>query len=72
MTYDELSKHFLFGGPVQYHNHRCHVVAMNDLLKTVTLELDRRTIPDVKPEEVETYDETRRSNRGREGRHSDH
>lgn len=58
MKYSDLTDHFLFGGPVRYHNHRCHVVAMNDLLKTVTLELDRRTIPDVKPEEVETYDET--------------
>lgn len=62
MNYDKLKYYFLFGGPVKYHNHRCHVVAMNDLLKTVTLELDRRTIPGVKPEEVKAYDEIRRSN----------
>lgn len=58
MTYGELTKRFLFGGPVYYHNQRCHVVAMNDLLKTVTLEFNRKIIPDVKPGEVEKYDET--------------
>lgn len=62
MTYDDLTKRFLFGGPVQYHNHRCHVVAMNDLLETVTLEFNRKIIPDVRSWEVEKYDEVRRSN----------
>lgn len=62
MTDKQLTSLFLFGGPVQYHNHRCHVVAMNDLLKTVTLEFNRKIIPDVRPGEVKPYDETRRSN----------
>lgn len=57
MTYDELTSCFLFGGPVKYHNKRCHVVAVNDLLKTVTLEFNRKIIPDIKPEEVSEYDE---------------
>lgn len=59
MNYDELTDHFLFGGPVRYHNKRCHVVAMNDLLHTVKLEHDGKIIPKpIKSEEVETYDET--------------
>lgn len=62
MNYDKLKYYFLFGGPVKYHNQRCHVVAMNDLLKTVTLEFNRKIIPDVRPGEVEKYDEVRRSN----------
>lgn len=59
INYHELAKHFLFGGPVRYHNKRCHVVVMNDLLHTVKLEHDGKIIPKpIKPEEVETYDET--------------
>jgi hypothetical protein len=59
MNYDKLKYYFLFGGPVKYHNQRCHVVAMNDLLHTVKLEQDGKIIPKpIKPEEVETYDET--------------
>lgn len=61
MNYDKLKRYFLFGGPVQHHNHRCHVVAMNDLLKTVTLECNGERIPDIKPEEAKHYDETGRS-----------
>ena len=63
MNYDKLKYYFLFGGPVRYHNKRCHVVAMNDLLHTVKLEHNGETIPKpIKSEEVETYDETGRSN----------
>lgn len=59
MTDKQLTSLFLFGGPVKYHNQRCHVVAMNDLLHTVKLEHDGKIIPmPIKPEEVETYDET--------------
>lgn len=59
MKYSDLTDHFLFGGPVKYHDQRCHVVAMNDLLQTVTLECNGKVIPKpVKPEEVGTYDET--------------
>lgn len=61
MNYDELTEHFLFGGPVKYDNKRCHVVGMNDLLKTVTLECNGENIPVVKPKEVGPYDETGRS-----------
>lgn len=61
MNYDKLKYYFLFGGPVKYHNQRCHVVAMNDLLKTVTLEFNRKIIPDVRSGEVGKYDEIRRS-----------
>ena len=62
INYSDLTKHFLFGGPVRYHNKRCHVVAMNDLLHTVTLEHNGEIIPKpIKSEEVETYDETRGS-----------
>ena len=63
MNYDKLKYYFLFGGPVRYHNKRCHVVAMNDLLQTVKLEHNGEIIPKpIKSEEVETYDETGRSN----------
>lgn len=59
MTYNELTDHFLFGGPVKYQGKRCHVVAMNDLLHTVKLEHDGKIIPkSIKSEEVEKYDET--------------
>lgn len=59
IKYHELVKRFLFGGPVRYHNKRCHVVAMNDLLHTVKLEHNGKIIlKPIKPEEVETYDET--------------
>ena len=59
MDYNELTKRFLFGGPVRYQGQRCHVIAMNDLLHTVTLEHDGKIIPKpIKPEEVGTYDET--------------
>lgn len=59
IKYQDLAKHFLFGGPVRYYNKRCHVVAMNDLLHTVKLEHNGEIIPkSIKPEEVEKYDET--------------
>lgn len=59
INYHELVKRFLFGGPVWYHNQRCHVIAMNDLLHTVKLEHDGKIIPKpIKSEEVEIYDET--------------
>ena len=59
INYSDLTKHFLFGGPVRYYNKRCHVVAMNDLLHTVKLEHNGEIIPkSIKPEEVEKYDET--------------
>lgn len=61
IKYQDLTDRFLFGGPVKYHDKRCHVVGMNDILKTVTLELNRKIIPDIKPEEVETYDEAEAS-----------
>lgn len=62
MKYSDLTDYFLFGGPVKYHDKRCHVVAMNDLLHTVKLEHDGKIIPkSIKPEEVETYDETEAS-----------
>ena len=58
IKYQDLAKHFLFGGPVRYHNQRCHVIAMNDLLHTVKLEHNGEIIPkSIKPEEVEKYDE---------------
>ena len=63
INYHELVKRFLFGGPVRYYNKRCHVVAMNGLLHTVKLEHNGEIIPKpIKSEEVETYDETGRSN----------
>ena len=63
MTYGELTKRFLFGGPVRYHDQRCHVVAMNDLLHTVTLKNDKTTITDVHPKEVQNYEEENSPNR---------
>lgn len=61
MNYNKLTYYFLFGGPVRYHNKRCHVVGMNDILKTVTLELNQQIVPDIKPKEVDKYDETEAS-----------
>lgn len=62
MKYSDLTRRFLFGGPVQYHGQRCHVVAMNDLLHAVELEHNGKVISKtIKPEEVEPYDETGRS-----------
>lgn len=63
MTYGKLTKRFLFGGPVRYHGQRCHVVAMNDLLHTVTLKNDKTTITDVHPKEVQNYEEENSPNR---------
>lgn len=63
MNYDELVKRFLFGGPVRYHNQRCHVIAMNDLLHTVTLKTAKITITDVHPEEVQNYEKENSPNR---------
>lgn len=63
MDYNELTKRFLFGGPVRYHNQRCHVIAMNDLLHTVTLKNAKTTITDIKPEEVQNYEEENSPNR---------
>ena len=63
IKYRDLTDCFLFGGPVKYHDKRCHVVAMNDLLHTVTLKTDKTTITDVKPEEVQNYEEENSLNR---------
>ena len=63
INYSDLTKHFLFGGPVRYHNQRCHVIAMNDLLHTVTLKNAKTTITDINPEEVQNYEEENSPNR---------
>ena len=63
INYSDLTKHFLFGVPVRYHNKRCHVVAMNDLLPTVKLKNDKTTTTDVPPKEVQNYEEENSPNR---------
>ena len=40
LSYKQLSNKFTLGGPVLYKNHRGHVVAMNDLNHTLTIEVD--------------------------------
>ncbi len=54
IDYQELIKHFLFGGPVYYHNQRCNVVNKDDKTQTVTLReaYTGRELHGVKPEQL--------------------
>lgn len=54
MNYDDLTKRFLFGGPVYYHNQRCNIVGKDDKTQTVTLReaYTGREIHDIKPEQL--------------------
>lgn len=57
MTFQKLTKLFLFGGAVIYRGQRCHVVAINRRTQTVTLreEYTGHEILNTHPEEVQKY-----------------
>lgn len=54
MNYDDLTKRFLFGGPVYYHNQRCNVVDKDDKTQTVTLReaYTGKELYGIKPEQL--------------------
>lgn len=54
MNYDDLTKRFLFGGPVYYRNQRCNVVGKDDETRTVTLRetYTERELHGIKPEQL--------------------
>ena len=54
MTYDELVKRFLFGGPVYYRNQRCNVVGKDNKTRTVTLReaYTGKELYGIKPEQL--------------------
>lgn len=56
LSYKQLSNKFTLSGPVLYKNQRGHVVAMNDLNHTLTIEVDGVNHPNVKYDEVDKYD----------------
>lgn len=69
MDKSELTRKLTLGGPVRYRKLRGHVVAMNDLNQTVTIELNGLNYPNVPYEDVKPYnantlslDESRRIN----------
>lgn len=52
---EELNRKFTLGGPVSFRHQRGHVVGMNDLNNTVTIELNGLSYPNVPYEEVKPY-----------------
>lgn len=54
MKYSDLTRRFLFGGPVYYYNRRCNVIGKDDKTQTVTLRetYTGRELHGIKPEQL--------------------
>lgn len=55
MNKSELTRKFTLGGPVSFRHQRGHVIGMNDLNNTVTVELNGLSYSNVQYDEVKPY-----------------
>lgn len=56
MDYKLITEKFIIGGPVKYQDQRGHIIAMNDINHTITVDVDGKPHTDVHYDEVSEYE----------------